>query len=92
MNIPSYYKLPRDKRYLVSDEQGFPYTIGGRATDVTQLAASVMQLVKDGYPINAVPQEQIARLDELMACALRMEVLIETTIEDVCVDALKHVI
>lgn len=51
-----------------------------------------MQLVKDGYPINAVPQEQIARLDELMACALRMEVLIETTIEDVCVDALKHVI
>jgi len=57
-----YYKLDKEKRWLGSDS---PYTIGGRSTDVSQIAFSLSQRVRELYPINQVPRGLVDKLKEL---------------------------
>ncbi len=87
MNTPSFYLLGEYK-YRVSDESGFPFKIGGRDTDVEQLAFSVEHLVREAYPINGVPVLQVERLAQLTRAAKDVERLIEMIVEDICISKL----
>ncbi len=58
-----YYQLPRDKRWLEDGDS--PYSIGGRSTDVDQIAYSLIYSVKQLFPMNAIPKEIILELNEL---------------------------
>ncbi len=63
--IMSYYDLPEEKRWLKDNS---PYEIGGRATDVSQIAYSLSGIVRDLYPINKVPKTielQLVQLEKV---------------------------
>jgi hypothetical protein len=44
---------------------GTKYTIGGRATDITQIAYSLEHRIKEIYPMNGVPIVIVDKLKEL---------------------------
>lgn len=73
----NYYELPKDKRWLESDS---PYEIGGRATDITQIAYSLTARVREMYPINKVPEDIVTQLDTLTGLCKKCEDEIEKTI------------
>ena len=58
----NYYELDKEKRWLDSDS---PYEIGGRDTDVSQIAFSLSHRVRELYPINQVPRGLVDKLKEL---------------------------
>lgn len=57
-----YYDLPKDKQWLGGDS---PYVIGGRNTDISQIAYSLSHRVRELYPINQVPEKLAQSLQEL---------------------------
>lgn len=56
----NYYDLPKDKRWLQDGDS--PYVIGGRSTDVEQIAFSLEHIIKARYPVNKVPKAIEAQL------------------------------
>jgi len=78
----NYYDLPKEKRWLGGDS---PYQIGGRATDVSQIAYSLMGRVKEMYSINAVPkklEDELKKLtDQCGACEKAIESMISLITE-----------
>jgi len=72
-----YYNLDKEKRWLKDDS---PSTLGGRATDVSQIARSLYYRVRELYPINKAPKELVEKLDELEVVCLNCEKVIVDTI------------
>lgn len=90
MRQPSHYgELTKDEKAALLDEGNNLYSIGGRATDVTQLASSLRYLVKNHYPINGVPDWQLSFLDELDRVAARMEDLMYHIVDGMCVHTIE---
>ena len=59
----NYYKLSKEKRWL---DECSPYEIGGRDTDIAQIGYSLMQKIKDSFPINGVPEHIRNEVDTLI--------------------------
>jgi len=72
-----YYKLPKDDRWLEGDS---PYSIGGRDTDISQIAYSLSHRVRELFPINTVPQLLVTQLDILQSKCEDCEKEIQKTI------------
>ena len=72
-----YYELDKEKRWLESDSPG---EIGGRDTDVSQIAFSLSHRVREMYPINKVPNELVDKLNELEDVCSNCEKVIADTI------------
>lgn len=71
-----YYELDKEKRWLEGDS---PCEIGGRATDVSQIAFSLSHRVRELYPINQVPRGLAEKLKELEGiCSSCEEAIIDT--------------
>ncbi len=73
-----YYALDKDNRWLEGGDS--PCSIGGRSTDVRQIAFSLRRRVKELFPINKVPQELVSQLDELEAICIKADKAIMETI------------
>jgi len=76
-----YYDLPKEERWLEGDDS--PYQIGGRATDVSQIAYSLASRVKELYPINKVPEALVRDLEALEALCQQCENQIQETISNI---------
>jgi len=74
-----YYTLPRDKMWLKDGDN--PYQMGGRDTDVAQIAYALRDIVKERYPINGVPSGLKDNLDKLKDTCEDCEKKIEESIE-----------
>jgi hypothetical protein len=59
------YDLPRHKRGLRRSTLDKPYGIGGRATDVAEIAHSLSSKVQDVFPAGTVPAVVEAKLKRL---------------------------
>ena len=59
----NYWDLNREEKWMESDDS--PYVIGGRDTDISQIAFTLMDRVKQLYPINEVPAEIALQLVKL---------------------------
>lgn len=55
-----YYSVPRVFRFFEN-----PYMIGGRDTDLEQLGASILNRLREIYPINQVPNHLNIQAEEL---------------------------
>lgn len=55
-----FFRIPRDERSAIFE--GDIDSVGGRATDLEQLAYSVEDRVKEFYEINWAPQEIVSAL------------------------------
>ena len=75
----NYYQLPKDKRWIPDS----PYEIGGRATDVSQIAYSLRNIVREHFPINKVPRELVDTLNALFQTGEIYEKQIQEFIEQV---------
>ena len=73
----NYYELDKEKRWL---DNNSPYEIGGRATDVSQIAFSLSHRVRELYPINQVPRGLVDKLRELEDICSSCEEAIADTI------------
>ena len=65
-----YYKLGKEERWLGDDS---PSNVGGRDTDVSQIAFSLSHRVRGLYSINKVPRELADKLDELESICYNCE-------------------
>ena len=74
----NYYGLSKDEQWMGSDS---PYDIGGRDTDVSQIAYSLEHRVRELYPINQVPKELEERLNNLKEVCVACESEINKIIE-----------
>lgn len=57
-----YYSLSKDQSWLEPDN---PDEIGGRDTDVSQIAGSLYIRLREIFPINEVPPELVSQLGVL---------------------------
>jgi len=73
-----YYKLPKDDRWLGDDN---PCTIGGRNTDIEQIAFALSRRVREIYPINEVPFELAMSLGRLEEVCMKAGECIQKTID-----------
>lgn len=67
----NYYDLGKAKRWLEDGDS--PYVIGGRDTDIGQIAYSLKYTVRELFPINAVPEELATQLNELEVICVKAE-------------------
>ncbi len=64
-----------------------PDSIGGRTTDIVQIALSLRRLVKEAFPMNAVPPQVVAACDSAeLSLRLAEQELMRSieTISDAC--------
>lgn len=73
-----YYDLPKEKRWLRDGDS--PDSIGGRDTDVSQIAWSLEHTIKNMFPINQVPEELTIKLKDLRGLCENCEKQIEAFI------------
>jgi hypothetical protein len=59
-----YKSLPENKKWL-KDCGGNVYQIGGRDTDLEQIAQSIKYAVRDAFEINKVPEEVVTAINKL---------------------------
>jgi hypothetical protein len=70
--------------------QDSPYEIGGRDTDIGQIALNLTDLIKKAYYINAVPQPIVARLELLAVQCFAVQEDIQGIINMVNIDRGQH--
>ena len=83
----NYYDLPKDVRWLGDDS---PYTIGGRDTDIAQIAYSFEYRVREIYPINGVPVGIVEKLAMLKSKCEDCEREIQNTISLISEDRIRR--
>ena len=74
-----YYKIPKDFRWMQDGDN--PYNIGGRSTDISQIAHSLITYVKNRYSINEVPESLQDEMDDLLDILCKGEIIIRDAIE-----------
>lgn len=67
--LGDYHRLPKEQQWLPSRET--PFEIGGRTTDISQIASYLEVLVKEHYAMNAIPKEIVRNL-WLLKCLLEI--------------------
>jgi hypothetical protein len=75
------YDLPRHKRGLHRPTLDNPYGIGGRATDVSEIARSLAAKLEDVFPVSRVPAVVETKLRRLTDTLERAEKDIQEFIE-----------
>ena len=86
-----YYQLNRDDRWMDGDDS--PCSIGGRSTDVSQIAYSLSYRARELCPINKVPDKLVSQLDALKEVCEKCESEIDKTIgliSDLIIERLKE--
>jgi len=73
----NYYDLGKEDRWLEGDS---PYEVGGRGTDISQIAYSLKHRVRELFPINEVPDKLVRNLIELEKICAVTEKAIEASI------------
>ena len=76
-NKMDYYALDKEKRWLNDDS---PYVIGGRDTDISQIAWGLEYKIKELFPINKVPDNLVERINVLKSICKDCEDLIQEVI------------
>lgn len=62
----AYHQLPAEKKWLGSGGScDSDCTIGGRDTDLSQIALALETLIKEHYEINGVPLKVVGKMDML---------------------------
>lgn len=69
--------IPQKHRWL-RELGDSPESIGGRATDISQIAFTLENLVKSVFPINGVPSEIVEALTDLESTCRNVELEIES--------------
>lgn len=75
-----YYALPRDKRWMESDN---PHSIGGRDTAIEQIALSLELRIKSSPFVRSVSAETQEKIDRLKHILAESADLIQEIISDV---------
>jgi len=93
MHVEEYWKIHKDKRYRVSDSNGFPNSIGGHDLEMTQTCTSFYNFVREYFPINCVPGYINVMLEAMKKNAEQFESFAETILNDICIleqEKIKH--